>query len=570
MSARLSKQAIKQILGELPLTAEVYYLLRHAGRPLTQKYSLAFLKRALPDWCAQVARSPYRDKDRSIRNLQTGTDAPFLQKKVFLFGTQRYWIEHTTLLGCALAGFGHQVTLAYLPYAYWHVPVSRFDLRQHALYTRRILKPAEQVMQIVSFFNRKPVFWMEIAGAGRHNPEGLPEELERTVHHVALRDTQYTLQLEEVDLESDLYHLRLRRNMDAARVSLEYLRSKRPDVVILPNGTILEYGVIYQVACYLQIPVVTYEFGEQKQRIWLAQNGEVMRQETDDLWRSLGGKALNEQEIEQIQQLFSARQRASLWGNFARRWQGIPSEGGERVRALLGLDSGPDRRPVVLLATNVIGDSLTLDRQVFSRSMTEWIERTVEYFYLHPESQLVIRIHPGELVTKGPSVANVVTKKIAALSGAPEGQFPEHIHLVPAEARINTYDIMEIADLGLVYTTTVGMEMAMSGLPVIASGRTHYRGKGFTLDVDTWEEYFDLLNRLIADPVSFRLTKEQVDKAWNYAYRFFFNYPLPFPWHLQHMQKDVEEWPLERVWSAEGLEKFGKTFQYLVGEPIQW
>jgi hypothetical protein len=69
--------------------------------------------------------------------------------------------------------------------------------------------------------------------------------------------------------------------------------------------------------------------------------------------------------------------------------------------------------------------------------------------------QLVVRIHPGELITKGPSVADVVRKVLPEL--------PEHIHLVPAEAQINTYDIVEIAQLGLVYTTTVGMEMAMSG-----------------------------------------------------------------------------------------------------------
>ena len=64
------------------------------------------------------------------------------------------------------------------------------------------------------------------------------------------------------------------------------LNSHKPDVVILPNGTILEFGVIYQVARYLGIPTVTYEFGEQCDRIWLAQNAEVMRQDTSQLWHA--------------------------------------------------------------------------------------------------------------------------------------------------------------------------------------------------------------------------------------------------------------------------------------------
>ncbi len=56
------------------------------------------------------------------------------------------------------------------------------------------------------------------------------------------------------------------------------------------------------------------------------------------------------------------------------------------MRSTLGLDS----RPVVLLATNVIGDSLTLGRQVFSDSMTEWLRRTIEYFAHNSGAQLVV------------------------------------------------------------------------------------------------------------------------------------------------------------------------------------
>jgi hypothetical protein len=291
----------------------------------------------------------------------------------------------------------------------------------------------------------------------------------------------------------------------------------------------------------------------------LAQDAEVMRQPTGDLWIQRGGQGLSADQLEQVRTLFASRQRASLYENFARRWQGVPSAGGQQVRATLGLDG----RPVVLLATNVIGDSLTLGRQVFSDTMTEWLVRTVQYFAGHPEAQLVVRIHPGELVTKGPSVAEVVQRAL------PEG-LPGNVNLVPADAPVNTYDLIEIADLGLVYTTTVGMEMAMSGVPVLVIGQTHYRGKGFTLDPDSWQAYFDLLDRALADPKVYRHSQEEVVRAWEYAYRFFFEYPHPFPWHLVHLWEDVKEWPVGRVLSEEGQAAFGDTFRYLAGEPVDW
>ena len=110
----------------------------------------------------------------------------------------------------------------------------------------------------------------------------------------------------------------------------------------------------------------------------------------------------------------------------------------------------------------------------------------------------------------------------------------------------------------------------MSGVPVIAVGDTHYRAKGFTLDPDTWEAYFELLGKALEDPAKVRPTRLQVEQAWNYAYRFFFEYPHPFPWHVVHFWKDEAIWPLKRVLSKEGQEAFGKTFRYLVGEPVEW
>jgi hypothetical protein len=215
-----------------------------------------------------------------------------------------------------------------------------------------------------------------------------------------------------------------------------------------------------------------------------------------------------------------------------------------------------------LLAANVIGDSLTLGRQVFSCSMTEWLQRTVQAFAARSDVQLVVRIHPGERYTQGPSVADVVRKVLPEL--------PNHIHLIAAGDPLNTYDLVEIADLGLVYTTTVGMEMAMSGVPVIVAGQTHYRSKGFTMDPATWEDYFACLHGVLADPKEHRLVRPQVNRAWTYAYRFFFDYPLAFPWHLLHFWNELETWPIKRVLSKEGQALFKPAMEYLIGEPRDW
>ena len=528
----ITKATAKKVLGKVPLTAEAYWYLRQGGKPPRTGFKLDKLDKRLPVMVSQATEAAQR--------VPPG-------KNLLIFCTLHFWISHGTMLGLALAGNGHSVTLAYLPYNNSSDPINKFDLRRQNIYARNVLQKASPLIQFASF--------LDLGGV----PKELPAEVREEVDVVSLRDTQYIMQIEEVPDNSPLYKLRKERNQTAAAAALQWMKTSRPDVIIIPNGSILEFGSIYQVARYLSIPVTTYEFGEQRNRIWLAQNAEVMRQQTNDLWTARGGQALSIEELERVRTLFSARQKASLWGNFSRRWQGVPSAGGDEVRRSLSLDE----RPVILLATNVIGDSLTLGRQVFSDSMTEWLERTLNYFAEHEEGQLVIRIHPGELVTKGPSVADVVQKTFPI-------DLPENIHLVTAEAEINTYDLVEIADLGLVYTTTVGLEMAMSGVPVVVIGQTHYRGKGFTLDPNSWEAFFELLKDVVPDTQQYHLTRSQVDSAWEYAYRFFFEYPHSYPWHLLHLWEDADARTMEYVLSEEGLAEYGDTFRYMVGEPIDW
>jgi hypothetical protein len=540
----IDKRRVKYVLGKLPFTAEMYWRFVQQGKPLAKNFSLRKLERSLPDWCAQALAAQ--------ANLQPGDPG----RRILIFATLRYWIEHATLLSVALSGLGHQVTLAYLPYANWRRQYQLFDIRRQNAYARHVLQGAYPLIQTLSLLDVKPA-------TGRF----FSAELFHAVQQVSIRDTQYTLQNETVDLKGDsesarLYRLRLERNLQAAACLLGWLQSlpadQRPEVLITPNGSILEMGAIYQLARLRDLPVVTYEFGEQRGRIWFAQNSEVMHQDTADLWEDRKKTNLTESQWAQIRALYDSRQNGLLWENFARLWQGAPSQGGEQVRQALSLDA----RPVVLLAANVIGDSLTLGRQIFSRDMTDWLERSVRFFAERSDVQLVVRIHPGERYLKGPSVSQVVRDALP--------QVPEHVRLVEAADPVNTYDLLQIADLGLAYTTTVGMEMPMSGVPVVVGGRTHYRAKGFTNDPATWDEYFSIVDQHLSAPIEQRLSRDQVELAWKYAYHFFFDYPTPFPWHLLSFWDELQTWPLERVLSAEGQAAFGDTFRWLSGERRQW
>ena len=517
---------LKEFIGKIPYTADLYDSIRK-DRPRT-RYNLEQLQTTLPSAVAQAR--PYAEK------------AP-KGKKLLLFATLHYWVEQAAIIGLALRAMGHDVTVAYLPYGDWRKDVNSFDLRRQDLYTQRVLKPLTGLVNTASLLETKPA-------------PTLPENLAEDIHLVSTYDAQYTLQVEDVDENSDLFRLRLGRNDYAARAALAYMQSEQPDVVLIPNGTITELGAVYRVAQHFGIRTVTYEFNDQREQVWIAQDDEVMRQRTDDLWAARGNRKLTEEQRELIEELESARMGAKAFGKSVRKWQDVETVGGEQLRIDLGLDE----RPIFLLATNVLGDSLTLGRNTFAKSMAAWIAETVRFLAGRPEVQLVMRVHPGERLTHGRSMMDVVNEVLPSI--------PEHIHVIGPMEKVNTYDLMDIASLGLVYTTTTGMEMSMNGIPVIACGETHYAKRGFTLDPQDWGEYYDMLENAINKPR--RLSQKQIESAWEYAYRFFFEYPLPFPWRLMHFWKDLDIWPLVRVLSDEGQVEYKKTFDYLAGEPIKW
>jgi len=523
----LRSPRMKSLLGELPLTAELDWALRRSKAPVGG-FKLEGLRAALPEWAAQTAASPLLGRGG---------------KRILLFATLNYWIEHAALCALALRGLGHDVTLAYLPYSNWTKPVSKFDLRRRELYAREVFAPAKALLAVESFLE---------PGAA------LPAALAAEVQQVSVMDAQYTLQVEEVDQDSELYQLRLARNTQAAAAALRWIEAKQPDVLIVPNGLILEFGAVFHAAQQAGVPAVSYEFGEQRGRIWLAQESPVMLQDTAAMWAARRDEPFSDAQRQKVRELFATRQQAGLFQNFYRQWQDVPSEGVQQLRARLQLDE----RPVVLLAANVIGDSLTLGRATFSGDMSTWLRRTLDFFAARDDVQFILRVHPGERNLEGPSVADLVAEALPKLPG--------HMRLVAAGDPVNTYDLIEAADLGLVYTTTVGMEMAMSGLPVIVVGQTHYRERGFTLDPASWDDYFAQLDRCLADLPAARLSRAQVDRAWHYAYRFFFDYPQPFPWHLLHFAEDTEAFSLAQLFSGEGQADYRQAFDLLAGNPFDW
>jgi len=470
-------------------------------------------------------------------------------RRVLFVSAMAHWVDYCLPVAIALAGRGHAVDYAWLPYR--RMEVHDVNAAVHpapAPFLQRLL-PSVAVhprLRLVNLCHVTPV---------RPTPE-----MRRLADEGGVYDTRYLLRRECIDFASErparqLAEFRAARNLDCARRLQRLLRNRRYDSVLVPNGAVFEFAVAYQLARRAGLDCVTFDFGERKRTVIASRNRLTVHQHTDHLWRADEPHVLTPLRQARVTDLLSRRESPN-WEERGYTWHGqlarlLPDK---ELRAALGLSA---EKPTALLCTNVAHDTAVLGRTRAFASMAEWIRETVRWFAARPDWQLVIRCHPVEArLPSGEPVPEMLGRAFAEL--------PKTIRLVRPDEPVNTYGLVRLCHLGLVYTTTTGLEMAARGLSVIVAGEVHYAGKGFTTDPASPAEYTAALERLTRGGV--RLTPRQVELARCYADIYFERLPKPFPWNIDSRDADVGEWPLERILTGHCPVAFLETLDYLAGE----
>lgn len=295
------------------------------------------------------------------------------------------------------------------------------------------------------------------------------------------------------------------------QVASDFLDRERPDRACLTSGRTTSHSGFYQLCRQRGVPVVTWDeaVGGLGSFIF-ALNDHAVNYQKPRAWQQLAQEDLSEEEDNFVRYYFSKSSR----GEFGRhRYYRSPITEKETICRQLKIDPS---KPVTVLLTNLTWDTSALDKAIFFDNMIDWLLQTIEFYLERHDEALVIRTHPAEghledYARGKESVARVLAHHYPEL--------PSHIKVISGHEEINSHVLCDMSTAIVVFTTTVGLEMAVKGRRVMSVGRSHYRGKGFTTDVDHREAYFEML----ADP-QFRenlfIDKKQVALAKKYAYYF--------------------------------------------------
>lgn len=290
----------------------------------------------------------------------------------------------------------------------------------------------------------------------------------------------------------------------------EWLDRAAPDVVMVQGGAQVLSRIARERARARGIPVISRELGKGGwDRQIFALNHDAMAPDLDAAWATASAQPLTAAEDATVGAL-TATLTADTYGPIA-------SDG---TRSFDPITIDPGTRTAVAF-TNVTWDLATADRDVAFTGVYDWLRETIDALSPYPDVRLIVRAHPAE--------ASVVTQEriLEQIAAA----FPSHPGLIciPPEHPVTASELFRDASLVLAYNSTAGLEASMHGRPVVVSGAPHFRGRGFTIDIDRREQYRELLTRWAGgepQPVA----SAAGELARRYFHLFFARYHVSMGW----------------------------------------
>ncbi len=309
----------------------------------------------------------------------------------------------------------------------------------------------------------------------------------------------------------------LRRYFKAALITTYLMRNLLDKIkyksAVFHHGIYVPQGLIGEVCRQKDVHVVNWNPGYRKNSFVFSHHNTyhyTMMTEPVEKWMDIQWNDSLERELTTY--LKSRWKGSQDWIWFHEK----PKFDLKKIEEETGIDF---TKPCIGMLTSVMWDAqLHYPSNAFP-NMLSWVLGTIEYFKKRQDLQLVIRIHPAEIRGTLPSRQRILDEIKRAFP-----VLPKNTIVIPPESQVSTYAVMLQCDTVIIYNTKTGIELTAMGIPVIVAGEAWIRNKGFAMEVDNPEDYYNLLDRL---PLNKRMPPDKVLKAKKYAFHFFFRRMIP-------------------------------------------
>lgn len=280
-------------------------------------------------------------------------------------------------------------------------------------------------------------------------------------------------------------------------------KTRKIEVAYLNHGIYTPQGVFNDLLKQFKINFYTWNMGYRIGTVLFSRSDTYHKTmiKNDDSWRSFD---FDEEKEKTISEYLSIRASGTQdWVSFSRNSIPVGSV----------ISSFPSK--YVSLFTNVNWDAqIHFENSIFE-SHLDWVVKTINYFRELPDVGLVIRVHPAEFHGATPSRQRLADdlKRIYTV-------LPANVILILPDNKISSYELALNSTYSIVYGSKMGIELPAMGCRVIVAGDSWAKGKGFTYDCVSEDDYLKLLGNLLDDTHKFDIQKQYLAKRYSYYYFF--------------------------------------------------
>jgi hypothetical protein len=288
--------------------------------------------------------------------------------------------------------------------------------------------------------------------------------------------------LVSTDLPPELWSIylgQLRNTLTAYFASLRFLAETKPDVSMVYND---HYSVNHAFsAAAKKLRITSYSIHGGWHMVHRGESMSMMRSDYTlaDLfespgWFSVRDKPLEKSAVDLVAGHFDGLWAASSAFAYSSELEGT---GSQKLRSqfaiapeatvLLAAMSSEDE----LMGVKLIGvaPESKVQKSLFSDQF-EWVKFLMQFASANPAYHLIIRLHPRMFPNKREQVMSPVVAELMELRAAA----PANITFNVPSDDVSLYDLIQIVDVVLNYSSSVGAELMALGLPVVVPANSNF------------------------------------------------------------------------------------------------
>lgn len=300
-----------------------------------------------------------------------------------------------------------------------------------------------------------------------------------------------------VDNQETILHLK-----SATRLMLRYTRlidHLKPDVMVFFNGTFYPEHLFIAEAEKRKVSYYCTERGMKKNSLFLSYNLPATTYDGGALWEHVK-ETIGNKEIEEAKAYLN------------NRMQGPEDPTGIKRNVAVGDISKYESlasKPYVVFFAPVTHDTVSMGK---NNEIGDVFDNMVSLCKaaINNKKHLVIRCHPDEKSVSNPS--HYTVKEFLTDQHLLD---KEYVICLGPEETWHPYTLAKYANASVIYNGTLGIELPALGYPVFNLAMSHYRKKGFTMDI----EALSVIDTIYNYPKQ-TISEESKQLAWRYLYYY--------------------------------------------------